>query len=147
MVNQDRTVLFLNPDPRYKPSNKLDNNRARHHQGGCPLVQNVDAFYIREVGIGTKKNILAGKQETVLASYAGSTRRTGKMRSETSTPENQEGQTHQKGRHERRQDSKWAKCTVYVRLVKLQGKWKGQAWQAKPRRQPGWSGAVLQYGP
>jgi hypothetical protein len=99
-------------------------------------VQNVDAFYIREVGIGTKKNI---KQETVLASYAGST---GKMRSETSTPENQEGQAHQKGRHERRQDSKWAKCTVYVRLVKLQGKWKYQAWQAKPGRQPGWSGAV-----
>jgi hypothetical protein len=59
-----------------------------------------------------KKNILAGKQETVLASYAGSTRRTGKMRSQTSTPENQEGQARQKGRHERRQDSKWAKCTL-----------------------------------
>jgi hypothetical protein len=77
MVTQDRTILFVNPDPRYKPSDNLDNNRTRHHQGGCPLVQNVDAFYIREVGIGTK-NILAGKQETVFASYAGSTRRTGR---------------------------------------------------------------------
>jgi len=67
-------------------------------------VQNVDAFYIREVGIGTKKTFwLASRKLCWPAMQAAK----GELaEGETGTPENQEGQAPQKGRHERRH-SKW----------------------------------------
>ncbi len=114
----------------------MDNNRTRHHQGRCPPVQNVDAFYFREVGISTKKHF--GWQA---GNCAGQLCR---QQKENWQKVRLALQKIRKGRHLRKAGMKegianGAKCTVYVRLVKLQGKWKpSMASKARERARVVW---------
>jgi hypothetical protein len=111
MVTQDRTV-FLKPMT-------LDINLQITWTTIEPGTTRVDALWCRMLmpftserwALVQKTCWLADRKLCLPAMQAAQ----GELaEGETGTPENQEGQAHQKGRHERRQDSIWAKCTYSV---------------------------------